>query len=98
MAYTKQTIRVLRLQSDPVYNNGGTNPVSVPMQFVVAPRLANESNSSDIVQGKDQTVTVDLLDPAITDQTITGANRTFGQLAILLRQAAIDRANAAGIS
>jgi hypothetical protein len=98
MAYTKQTLRILRLQSDPVYTNGGANPQAVPMQFVVASRLANDANANDVVEGKPQTISVDLLDPAITDLTIAGANRTFGQLAVLIRQAALDRANAAGIS
>lgn len=97
-AYTKQNARVLRWQCDTTYNAAGT-ATAVNVDVFVVQQLVNDSNASDIVSPAHQRVSFDLLAPALSATTITAAGKTvtYPQLAALLRQAALDRANAAGI-
>jgi hypothetical protein len=98
--YTKQNARVVRVQADPSYNGGAATPASVPITFFLASRIVNDNDAND-VKGANEwlSVTVDLLDPARADDSITAASKTVSppQLAALIRQYALDRANAAGI-
>jgi hypothetical protein len=99
VTYTRQNARIVRLQSDPVYASGAS-PTSVPLKFFIVQRLVNDSDASD-VKGEKETIeiTVDLLDPTRASDTITAAGKTVSppQLAALIRQYGLDRANAAGV-
>lgn len=99
VTYTRQSARVVRFQCDPVYDAGGA-VASVPVQAFLAQRLVNDSDPTD-VRGRDALIPVsfDMIDPAIASTTVTAAGKTvtYQQLAALMRQAVLDRANAAGV-
>ncbi len=98
--FTQQAARLVRFQGDPIYA-GGAAPTSFPIDFFIVQRIVNDANASD-VRGlsEQQKITVDLLDSARASDVITAAGKTVSppQLAALLRQYGIDRANAAGIA
>lgn len=96
--YTRQNARLTRFQCDPVYT-AGANPTSVPMKFFFVQRLVNDADATD-VRGTNTAfeVSVDLLDPAVADLPVNGVGGlTFSQLAVKIREAGLNRANAAGI-
>jgi len=98
-AYTRQNARVERMQFDAVYNGAGT-VTAVRAEAFLSVRLVNDSDPNDIVEDRtEKRVSFDLLDPEISSTTVTAAGRTvtYQQLAALLRQASLDRANAAGV-
>lgn len=74
------------------------NPVSVPVQAGFTRLATNNTDPTDTTTDN-KTVSFDLLDPTLSAVTITAAGKTvtYPQLAALIRQAALDRANAAGI-
>ena len=96
--YTKQNARVVRWASTTTYNAAGT-VIAVPTEVLVVSQLVNNANSGDIVASDNQAVRFNLLDPSLAAVNITAAGKTvtYPQLAALLRQAALDQANAAGI-
>jgi hypothetical protein len=98
-AYTKQNSRVTRMQFEVVYNAAGTATAVKGQAFLVS-RFINDADSTDQVEHPQwKVVNFDLLDPTISGENITAATKTvtYQQLAALLRQAALDRANANGI-
>lgn len=99
VTYTRQSARVARFQCDPVYDSSGA-VTAVPVQAFLAQRLVNDSDPND-VRGADALIPVsfDMIDPAIAATTVTAAGKTvtYQQLAALMRQAVLDRANAAGV-
>jgi hypothetical protein len=98
-AYTKQNARVVRVQFESAYN-GGTQPVAVRADAFLVVRLVNDTDSTDVVFERDwKQVSFDLLDPDLASVEITASGKTvtYPQLAALIRKAALDRANAAGI-
>jgi hypothetical protein len=96
--YTKQNARVLRWQSDTSYDAAGS-ATAVKVDVFVVQQLVNDNNPSDIIAPTQQRVSFDLLDASLSATNITAAGKTvtYLQLAALMRQAALDRANAAGI-
>lgn len=97
--YTRQTARVVRFQCDPVYNGAGA-VTSAPIQSFLVQTLVNDADATDVRDANQLIpVTFDLLDPTIASTNITAAGKTvtYQQLAALMRQAVLDRANAAGV-
>lgn len=75
------------------------NPVSVPVQAGFTRLSTNNADSTDMMLDS-KTVSFDLLDPTLASTPITAGGVTlsgYGKLAALIRQAALDRGNAAGI-
>lgn len=74
------------------------NPSAVPVQVGFSRLATNNADPTDTTTDS-KTVSFDLLDPLLSSTTITAAGKTvtYPQLAALIRQAALDRANAAGI-
>lgn len=97
--YTRQATRVERVQMDTTFDNAGTATAVRVDAFLRNKLLINSTDGSDIVAGDWAKVSFDLLDANLTSTTISAAGKTvtYPQLAALLRQAALDRANAAGI-
>lgn len=95
MPYNKQNSRVVRFQCDTVFDASGT-ATAVAAQAFLQSRLVNDSDPNDAVDTPWTPVAFNLLDPALAGETITaaGKNVSYPQLAALLRQAALDRANA----
>ena len=97
--FTKQNIRVAFLQIDPTYTNGIAIPVTCPVKVQMQSTYLDDSIPVKRLDGACQAVSFDLVDPTLAAVTITAAGKTvtYPQLASLIRQAALDRANAAGI-
>lgn len=98
-AYTKQNSRVERFQCDVVYAPDGT-VAAVNVNAFLRSRFTNEADAADQVPAPTMTqVNFDLIDDSLNGQTITAATKTvtYKQLAALIRQASLDRANAAGV-
>jgi hypothetical protein len=98
--YTKQNARVKRIQAETTYNGAGT-ATAVKMDTFLVIRLVKDSDSND-VKGDNELIQVsfDLLDPAISGEAISVpgvTGLTYQRLAVAIRQAALDRANAAGV-
>lgn len=98
VTYTRQNARVKRFQCDPTYDAAGA-VIAVPIQSYLVQRLVNNADSTDVRADADKQVNFDLLDPALAGTNITAAGKTvtYPQLAALMRQAVLDRANAAGV-
>jgi hypothetical protein len=97
VTYTRQNARVATVHMDVNYTAG--SPTSIPVQAYMAVRLTNDADANDEVQASRQQVNFDLLDAALTSTNITASGKTvtYPQLAALIRQACLDRANAAGV-
>lgn len=101
MAYTKQNTRVDRVQINTTFTPGTATALKANTEFFVQNRLlVNDSDATDFIESPWKSVNVDLLDPARASDVITAAGKTVNplQLAALIRQYALDRANAAGIT
>lgn len=99
VTYTRQTARVTRFQCDPTYDSGGAVTAAKVNAFLVQ-RLVNNADATDVrTDATPKQVDFDLLDAALTSTNITAAGKTvtYPQLAALMRQACLDRANAAGV-
>ena len=97
--FTKQNTRVAFLQIDPTYNDGTPAPLTCPVQVQMQSVYLDDSVPAKKISGECKAVRFDLLDLELAAVTITAASKTvtYPQLAALIRQAALDRANAAGI-
>lgn len=98
--YTKQTARFPRVQIETSFTGGSATATAVKVDAFVENVLVNDADSADVLgRGQWKQVSFDLLDPTLTATNITAAGKTvtYPQLAALLRQAALDRANAGGI-
>jgi hypothetical protein len=75
---------------NPVYSNGGNNPVSVTCQALFKRRYTNDSDSNDSEESSQQlNVSLDLLAEPTTQVTVAvggGVTVTHAQLAALLRK------------
>lgn len=98
-SYTRQATRVERIQMDTTFDNTGTATAVRVDAFLRNKLLINSTDGSDIVAGDWAKVSFDLLDVNLAGISITAAGKTvsYVQLAALIRQAALDRANAAGV-
>lgn len=99
--YTKQTARFPRVQIETTFSAGTGTATAVKVDAFVENVLVNDSDANDVLaKGQWKTVSFDLLDPTLTAVNITAAGKTvtYPQLAALIRQAALDRANAVGVN
>jgi hypothetical protein len=97
--YTKANTRIERWQSQVTYAADGSTPTGVPTQVYMVSRLVNDADHADSIHPPWNEVAFDPLADDIKATTITAAGKTvtYQQLAALMRQAALDRANANGI-
>lgn len=96
---TRGNARLVYLFLNAVYTlPTDVNPVAIPVQAGFTRLATNNTDPTDTTMDS-KTITLDLLDPTLASVTITAAGKTvtYQQLAALIRQAALDRANAAGI-
>lgn len=100
MAYTKQNTRVERVQMDIAFDAAGAATAVKVNAFIQNRRVVNDADPTDAVAQPWKQVDFDLLDAARASDVITAAGKTVSpvQLAALIRQYSLDRANAAGIS
>lgn len=98
--YTRQNTKVITWVSNVTYAADLTTATAVQSNVVMQSLLVNSALSSDVVSIPTNSVSFDLLDPTLASTTITAGGKTvsYPQLAALLRQAALDRANAAGVT
>ncbi len=98
-AYTKNNARIPRMHIKTEFSGNNGTASAVHVDVMVESILVNEADSEDALPAARGVVHFDLLDPALTATNITAAGKTvtYPQLAALLRQASLDRANAAGI-
>lgn len=97
--YTKHNSRVARMHFVVSYDTSN-NVTAVNASAVMVSRFVNAADSADQVEDPQwRSVGFDLLSETLNGETITAAGKTvsYPQLAALLRQAALDRANAAGV-
>lgn len=93
MAYTKQPARVMRIQTTPTFDATGATTAVLVEAFIQRKRLVNDEDTADVVEGPWKQVTFNLLADDVKDVTITAGGKTitYGQLAALMRKAAMDR-------
>ena len=97
--YTKQNTRIMREQCDVTYDATGALVAANVSAFLQTRLLVNDADPTDVIQNPWKQVSYNLLDPALATTTITagGTTVTYPKLAALMRQAALDRATAAGV-
>lgn len=99
--YTKQSVRFPRVQIETTFSGGTSSATAVVVDVFAENVLVNGADANDVKgRGNDwQKITFDMLDSNLSATNITAAGKTvtYPQLAALLRQAALDRANAAGV-
>jgi hypothetical protein len=98
--YTKQNSRVARFQLDTTFDPASPTTATAvrASAFIDSKRLVNDANPNDVIDGPWTQVNFDLLDPALANTPITAGGVTlsgYAKLAALIRQASLDRANAA---
>src|SRR6478752_5575391 len=100
MTYTKQNARVPSIQIETMFQNGSGTALSVNVTAHLESVLVNDGDSEDSFPSPRKRVLFDLIDPLLAAQNITAGGKTvtYQQLAALLRQATLDRANAQGIA
>ena len=98
--YTKQNARIHRLVVRTDFTGNTGTATAVTCDAYLESLLINEANASDVLPASVRVVSFDLLDPTLTGTAVTAAGKTvtYPQLAALLRQAALDRANAQGVN
>lgn len=97
--YTKQNTRINALHTNVTFDKGTATATAVRITAYLQQVLINDADTDDFVPAARGEVTFDLLDPTLQATPITAAGKTvtYPQLAALLRQAALDRANAQGV-
>lgn len=96
MAYTKLNTRVDRVQINTTFTPGTITATAVQTEaFLQTKLIVNDSDPTDYVESPWKSIHFDLLDPTLTGVNITAAGKTitYPQLAALIRQAVLDRAN-----
>lgn len=100
MPYTKQNSRIPSFHIDTDFLGGTGTALAVKTTAHVESVLVNDADANDVVLPQRSIVRFDLLDPLLASTPIVAAGKTvtYPQLAALIRQAGLDRANANGIS
>lgn len=94
-SYTRQTYRVPRFNIVTNFSGGTGTALNVRVNCQLESILINDSDATDVVyENGIRNVKFDLLDPLLTSSiTAAGKTVTHAQLAALIRQVCLDRAN-----